>query len=102
MSVTVSARVRPEVREFLEEKAEERATTTARLVEELVLEEYREENGGSQSSGESGDLPEGVYRPNGEYNFAVKYERDGEVGRKYYKTRKSAIERAERERTVPV
>jgi len=96
MSVTVSARVRPEVRDFLEEKAEERATTTARLVEELVLEKYREERGGSQSND---DLPKGVYEPSGKYNFAVKYEGpSGDIVRKYYKTREGAVERAERER----
>jgi hypothetical protein len=102
MSVTVAARVRPEVKDFLDQEAKKRATTTARLVEELVLEEYREKNGGSQSGGESGDLPEGVYRPDGKHDFAVKYEGPRGVERKYYKTRKGAIERAERESTVPV
>ena len=101
-STPVAARVHPEVGDWLDEKAEKRKTTVGRVVEDLLSELYKEESGGSQSGGESGDLPKGVYRPDGEYNFAVKYERDGEVGRKYYKTRKSAIERAERERTVPV
>ena len=102
-STPVAARVHPEVGDWLDEKADERKTTVGRVVEDLLSELYKEETSGSQSGGETGDLPKGVYRPDGKYNFAVKYESaNGDVARKYYKTRKSAIERAKRERTVPV
>lgn len=77
------------------------------LVEEILrgaynsqssIEEVRREDRSASQSAE--ELPDGVYRPDShKYEYAVKFrDNDGETDRKYYKTRKKAVEAAERYR----
>jgi hypothetical protein len=94
MPKPVACRLHPEIDEELERLADERRTSKARIIEEWIKEKLEEETSGSSSS-ES--LPGGVYVPNSEkYDYAVRYKRDGETRRKYYKTRSGAINGAER------
>jgi hypothetical protein len=101
MAENVAARIHPSLNEFIEEYADKRETTKARIIEEQLRELKRQEEGEPSEGSEDG-LPEGVYRPDGEYNFAVKFEKKGRTRRKYYKTREGALSRAESEDTLPV
>ena len=101
MAENVAARIHPSLNKFLEEYADQRETTKARVIEEQLRELKKQEEGESSQTSED-ELPEGMYRPNGEHNFAVKFKRNGNVRRKYYKTREAALKRAKGERTVPV
>jgi predicted transcriptional regulator len=92
---TVACRLHPDIKEKLEAMADERKTATSRLMEEWIREKVQESDDPSAKSDKS--LPEGVYVPNSEkYDYAVRYKRDGETRRKYYKTRSGAINGAER------
>ena len=105
MAENVAARIHPSLNEFLEEYADQRETTKARVIEEQLrkLKEQEEGKSGQASGNGLGEgLPEGVYRPDGKHDFAVKFMRNGESRIKYFKTRRGALKRAEREDTVPV
>jgi predicted DNA-binding protein len=85
---TVACRIHPDIKEKLEAMADERKTAKSRLLEEWIREKVEEHDDPSAKP----DLPEGVYVPNSEkYDYAVRYKRDGETRRKYYKTRSGAI-----------
>jgi hypothetical protein len=93
----VAARVNERVYNWLEEQAESEATTIGRVVEDELRESFQEKAGSSDDPDDN-DLPKGVYVPDSDKNnFAVKYRGyNGDTRRKYYKTRKGAVEKAAR------
>jgi hypothetical protein len=106
-SEAVACRVHPDVKRWLEEQAEDRGTTLGSYVEELLRSFYQGETmvpnkDGSMPNDPEPDpgnsLPEGVYVPDsGKYDYAVRWRDDaGEAHRRYYKTRKGAIQGAKR------
>jgi hypothetical protein len=101
MAENVAARIHPSLNEFVEEYADKRETTKARVIEEQ-LRKLKEQEEGEQRERAGNGLPEGVYRPEGEHDFAVKFRENGRTRRKYYKTREGALNRAESEDTLRV
>ena len=101
MAKNVAARIHPNLNEFIEEYADKHETTKARIIEDQ-LRKLKEQEEGKSGQASGNRLPEGVYKPDGNHDFAVKYKRNGESRISYYKTREGALNRAKREDTVPV
>jgi hypothetical protein len=97
-SVSVAARVHPEVGEWIEQKADQQKTTRGRIVEEMLSELYQQKQSGSSDAGEVPErMRERIYEPDSKkYDYALRMPASNSRDRKYYKTKSGVIDAYER------